>query len=522
MNEESESRTNLSSPFGKIALSFSGGGYRAAAFHLGSLDMLNELGLLQDVSALSTVSGGTFTGMRYALALTAGQPYREFYNELKTAFLTVDLPTLAFEKLAAGAPTIPSGRWDVITAFAQVYDEKLFAGKRFGVFWEDHPIPLAELIFNATEFRTAVAFRFRKSDYPNAKIGNGNVFITAEEAKQIRIADIVAASSCFPGGFEPLSFPNDFNWPDNETGRTVLEEIRARDWAPLPIMDGGIYDNQGIGSLMLGGDIEIERFGVFIFSDTDRPRDSIYTLPAPRKPGWLRLRHLNLAWWLLIVLAAVVALFSVYMAATRLHGLYGIFDLLSLAMASGTIAVLFWARTKIIGILQAIPKIGLSAWDSTKDLKVNQFIDMIHLRISSLFALASGVFMRRIRQMVFNSVYKDPRFAQKLVANFIYDLPQAKSLPEPLEWLTPSDKMREVADAANKMDVTLWFNEPQQMKDLIACGQITICYKLLLHIIARKKESGVTAPSDLDATFSRARELFLKLKENPYALVDPP
>jgi hypothetical protein len=184
--------------------------------------------------------------------------------------------------------------------------------------------------------------------------------------------------------------------------------------------------------------------------------------------------------------------------------------------------VLLWARTKIIDILKSIPKVGISAWDSTKNLKVNQFIDMIHLRISSLFALASGVFMRRIRQMVFKSVYSDPRFAQKLVPNFIYDLPQAKPLPEPLEWLTPSDKMRDVANAANKMDVTLWFNEPQQMKDLIACGQITMCYKLLLHMIARGKESGVTVPADLNAAFSRARELFLKLKENPYAFVDPP
>lgn len=520
MDQKTESKANLSSPFGKIALSLSGGGYRAAGFHLGSLDMLDQLGLLADVSALSTVSGGTFTGMRYALALKAGQPFREFYREFRTALLTVDLPKLAFEKLASSSPSIPSRRWDVITAFAQVYDEKLFDSKRFGVFWDDHASPLTELSFNATEFRTAVAFRFRKSDHPNAKIGNGNVFITAEQAKQIRIADIVAASSCFPGGFEPLSFPNDFNWPDSEIGRAVLEELQTRDWAPLPIMDGGIYDNQGMGSLMLGDSLETGQFGLFIFSDTDQPHDAIYKLPTAREPGWLRLRHLYLLWWLLLALGVTNALASVYMAFTRLHGSLGIFYLLSLAMASGTIAALLWARTKIIGILRAIPKLGLSAWDLTKDLKVNQFIDMVHLRISSLVALASGVFMRRIRRLVYDSVFKDPRFVERLLPNLIYDLLQTKVLPAPLEWVAPSEAMRAVAQAANEMGTTLWFSEPQQLKDLIACGQITMCYKLLVHLTSHRKEGGLTAPSQHDEVFNRARDLFLKLKKDPYALVD--
>jgi predicted acylesterase/phospholipase RssA len=45
--------------FNRIALCLSGGGYRAAAFHLGTLHMLNELGLLENVKIMSTASGGT-------------------------------------------------------------------------------------------------------------------------------------------------------------------------------------------------------------------------------------------------------------------------------------------------------------------------------------------------------------------------------------------------------------------------------------------------------------------------------
>ncbi len=47
---------------GEIALSLSGGGFRAAAYHLGVLRLLDRAGLLGDVSVISTASGGSFVG----------------------------------------------------------------------------------------------------------------------------------------------------------------------------------------------------------------------------------------------------------------------------------------------------------------------------------------------------------------------------------------------------------------------------------------------------------------------------
>ena len=506
-------------PFGPIALSLSGGGYRAAAFPLGAMDMLHRLDLLSDVTTLSTVSGGTFTGVRYALSLKAGQTFRTFYDELKRDLETVDLPTLALAKLTSSAPSIPSGRWDVITAFAQVYDEKLFAGKKFGVFWEGPAIPLTELIFNSTEFRTAVAFRFRKSENPKAKIGNGNVFISAEQAKQIRLADIVAASSCFPGGFEPLSFPDDFQWPDDAAGRTVLKELQGKEWSPLPLMDGGVYDNQGMGSLMLRGNIPVEEFGLFIFSDTDQQQDALFSLPKPRAAGWLRLWHLNLLWWLLLALCVAGAVVSVQFVATPWYRWPGILNLIPLAMGVGMATALLWLRSKITGVFRAIPSLGLGVWSYLKNVKVNQFIGMIEVRIASLFALAASVFMRRIRRLVYDSIFADPRFEKKLVPNLIYDLLQNKNHPAPLDWLNPSDAMRKVAAAAEAMPTTLWFTDPQQMKDLIACGQMTMCYKLLVHVASLCDEDCTAIPANVQATFDAARALYMKLKVDPYALV---
>ena len=59
-------------PFERIALCCSGGGYRAASFHLGAMAYLHKLKfegrpLLENVKAISTVSGGTITGVVYAL-----------------------------------------------------------------------------------------------------------------------------------------------------------------------------------------------------------------------------------------------------------------------------------------------------------------------------------------------------------------------------------------------------------------------------------------------------------------------
>src|SRR5262245_29800444 len=48
-------------------LALSGGGFRAALFHVGVLARLAELDLLRRIKVLSTVSGGSLVGVRYFL-----------------------------------------------------------------------------------------------------------------------------------------------------------------------------------------------------------------------------------------------------------------------------------------------------------------------------------------------------------------------------------------------------------------------------------------------------------------------
>ena len=52
---------------GKVGLALSGGGFRAALYHIGVLAKLAELDVLRKVEALSCVSGGSIVGAHYYL-----------------------------------------------------------------------------------------------------------------------------------------------------------------------------------------------------------------------------------------------------------------------------------------------------------------------------------------------------------------------------------------------------------------------------------------------------------------------
>src|SRR4051812_12860607 len=90
-----------------IALCLSGGGFRAALFHLGALRRLNELGILSRVTTITSVSGGSIMAAHLATVLKAtpsigaadwdsrvAQPFRGFSSKdlRTTAILKRTLP----------------------------------------------------------------------------------------------------------------------------------------------------------------------------------------------------------------------------------------------------------------------------------------------------------------------------------------------------------------------------------------------------------------------------------------------
>ncbi|PZR26066.1 MAG: hypothetical protein DI538_26810, partial [Azospira oryzae] len=235
-------------PLQKIGMALSGGGYRAASFHLGSMSYLHRIQfqgkpLLDKVVMLSTVSGGTITGAVYALRKQKGESFEKIYDFLVGKLKTLDFVKGGIEKLTPEAIwTNTHKRRNFINAFAEQYDEELTEGATFAAFANMKP-PLEAVVFNSTEFNNGNNFRFRSNG--NQRFGNYKYKIPWEQATEIKVADALAASSCFTGGFEPILWPRDF-----VHGKSPQLEAESKKGAALGLMDGGIFDNQGLDSLL--------------------------------------------------------------------------------------------------------------------------------------------------------------------------------------------------------------------------------------------------------------------------------
>ena len=87
----------------------------------------------------------------------------------------------------------------LIKGAAQVYaSEKMLGDRRLGSLMDLGAKQFKGLVFNSVEFRNGNSFRFQTSELGRAIIGNGNLRVDKEMAREIRLADIAAASSCFP------------------------------------------------------------------------------------------------------------------------------------------------------------------------------------------------------------------------------------------------------------------------------------------------------------------------------------
>ena len=496
-------------PFGQIALCLSGGGYRAATFALGTLAMLDELELLDDVKLLSTVSGGTFTGLTYAVWQSEGKSFAEFYKDFSGYLKGTNAIDKALDELYR-TPS-PSGSTDLslIRSAAKSYQDDLLGKRTFRQLLEiaRKDGRFLELIFNATEFRQGNGFRFRASSDPTVFIGNQNFAVPKSVAQEIHLADIVAASSCFPGAFEPIRFPDDFYWqsPLPEIREALIKDVEnpfatppryqngfnvKGKCLPLPLMDGGIYDNQGITSAVLADRNKV--FGLFLITDTSPREDEILKMPdaSPRR-GWVSLETL---FWLAVVL------FIVCLAAIGIIG-YSFFHsgepprfaewqiilgyIVSIAPAFLLIVVLAWIYSQFLKIKTLeISGARFRLWHYFKKMALPDAIEIVKTRISSVMAMTSNVFMKRIRQLQFNNLM-DPQSRAKLVSfNLIYDLNPTKDRtwlwaldPE----LKPTAAMIELSKAAEKVATTLWMDE-REFDTLIACGRATACFSLLKYL----------------------------------------
>lgn len=211
-----------SGPQQPIALCLSGGGYRAALFHLGGIVRLHELGLFERVGHVSSVSGGSIVAGVMSMHWTDDGPDIETLQRavFDLTSKTIDIPAVL-------------GAWlhwrSVSSNLARLYDKHVFHGRSL----QDVP-DFPEFVFNTTNMHTGDAMEWSKAAAHDYSIGR----IVAPD---ISLSKVVAASSAFPPVLSPARFRAPGPFVDATTGQPVADAPTE-----LWLTDGGVYDNLGL------------------------------------------------------------------------------------------------------------------------------------------------------------------------------------------------------------------------------------------------------------------------------------
>jgi predicted acylesterase/phospholipase RssA len=296
-----------------IALSFSGGGFRAAAHCLGCVSYLNKLphksgSMLHTVKFISSASGGSITALLLCSMLRQGKSFEEIYKHMLGQMEGTQLLDAVFEVLGneQAWAEYPDKHKNLINAFAIVYDRKLFGGATFGSLLDTGAgatFIIDEIAVNATEFNNGMNFRFGS----RGVIGNEYLYLAKNAAelpvvKKIKLADILACSSCFPAGFEPVVFPEDFSWKKGEQdelswqqlagvlkGNSPYDSNEALEFEVqkdlVSFMDGGIDDNQGIYAFLRADERTTKEYSYDLYLPCDVSSNYLeQSFKYPEKP----------------------------------------------------------------------------------------------------------------------------------------------------------------------------------------------------------------------------------------------
>ena len=106
----------------KIGLALSGGGYRAAAYHIGTLRALHKLGILKDLDVISSVSGGAIIAAYYALHNDDYENFEKtFIAKLRKGVLHLTILNLIIVTVAVGLSFWYGGKWGGLCAGIFLY-----------------------------------------------------------------------------------------------------------------------------------------------------------------------------------------------------------------------------------------------------------------------------------------------------------------------------------------------------------------------------------------------------------------
>jgi NTE family protein len=239
-----------------IALCLSGGGFRAALFHLGALRRLNELGILSTVDTISSVSGGSIIAAHLADRIQSwpptgnevsdwekriAQPFRDFTKKnLRTNPLLKRLLPWNLVKSQTAVESLATRYENELTSLSlRVLPDR----PRF--------------IFYATDMAFGVNWVFEKRRVGDYQAG----YISP--SPDWPVARAVAASSCFPPVFSPL--PLGLRPDQLSEGKAPPGPDRDALIENLHLTDGGVYDNMGLEPVWKKSEVVLVSDGGAVF-----------------------------------------------------------------------------------------------------------------------------------------------------------------------------------------------------------------------------------------------------------------
>ncbi len=479
--------TKLETPLHNIALTFSGGGFRAASYSLGTLSYLDhikilvddhDISLLNNVTYLSSTSGGSITNALYTAYIHKGKTFADVYQKMLKELAGQTMLDKVFEVMDDDAAWNKPGNEkskSFINAFAKVYDTLLYDGEKFGVYWNKNFVPHFEVCFNSTEFYRGLSFRFQTEGTDNAKQVMGNNYLhfdpkEIDTIKKLKIADMVAASSCFPAGFEPIVYPQDFSYADGSNQLSVADlnkamlmesyqEVVQNITESYGFMDGGITDNQGLYSAMLADKkrrrrVEANPFDVIMVTDVASYFMDEYKVPAQQIEKEYAQQNVNtyiakikatlskVKWSSIIAFILFVAGMVVpFVQTNQLVSLISIF----IAGFSFFALVAMFAIKKIkpIGWLLKNNKSIQNESILNNFIKTQTFLSekmmgnlihffrvtkfgilerMLKARMASMLSMLLDVNLKQTRRLIFEMFYESELWENRRIPNFIYEL----------------------------------------------------------------------------------------------------
>ena len=528
----------------QIALTLSGGGYRASVFHIGVLSYLYHLKLddgsrmLDHVTVVSTVSGGTITGVNYLLALEKEGSLNMHLAELFEKIKSNNLADKVFENLYKKKK---NKTLSMIKELANVYNEVFFKDEK-QTFSDIKRIvqksPVHHFSAYATDISNAMPFRFQavKDCYKEVVIGNCRQRIKPEKADTIRIADIVAASSCFPMVFEPLNYPRDFfDYGENKE--------RAQTSMQTQLMDGGIIDNQGVDYLfeanrqMNDGRGEENEKGIDFAIISDAASTSEEDSAVPSESFWQKL------------IVMILGLFK-YMSINNMQLTTFIMTILFGGVSLFIWDACFWyivfASLSFTSLILTF-LVALGKWSAPSALKnsnqykipkglvwkINflQYHRQLKKRYDSFSKVVSTIMMGHIRKGNLQLVFENTRWINRVI------IPRISALSSNGDWKQDNDssnlmsnasQLMGYSDRASNFHSTLWFSDADKEKNIpeiiLACGQFSICYEIYRWSLSHKGNQTnirkVHGQLKSDKMRKKLKQDWEKFKESPNWMID--